>query len=78
MLSKNVFTFVFCSTKRGKKTIKKKFPVSDTHNRQLYLLTMKTETVSTRVRKVSPFDDVLRETNITDIVTYYLVIFQTL
>ena len=78
MLSKNVFTFVFFSTKRGKKKIKKKFPVSDTHNRQLYLLTMKMETVNTRVFKVSPFDDVLRETNITDIVTYYLVIFQTL
>lgn len=75
MLSKNVFTFVFFSTKRGKKTIEKKFPVSDTHNRQLYLLTMKMETVNTRVFKVSPFDDVLRETNITDIVTYYLVIF---
>lgn len=75
MLSKNVFTFVFFSTKRGKKTIEKKFPVSDTHNRQLYLLTMKMETVNTRVFKLSPFDDVLRETNITDIVTYYLVIF---
>lgn len=78
MLSKNVFTFVFFSTKRGKKTIKKKFPVSDTHNRQLYLLTMKMETVNTRVFKLSPFDDVLRETNITDIVTSHPVIFQTL
>ena len=75
MLSKNVFTFVFFSTKRGKKSIKKKFPVSDTHNRQLYLLTMKMETVNTRVFKLSPFDDVLRETNITDIVTSHLVIF---
>ena len=75
MLSKNVFTFVFFSTKRGKKTIKKKFPVSDTHNRQLYLLTMKLETVNTRVFKVSPFDGVLRETNITDIVTSHPVIF---
>ena len=78
MLSKNVFTFVFFSTKTGKKNIKKQFPESDTHNRQLYLLTMKMETVNTRVFKLSPFDDVLRETNITDIVTYYLVIFQTL
>lgn len=75
MLSKNVFTFVFLSTKKDKKKMKKKFPVSDTHNRQLYLLTMKMETVNTRVFKVSPFDDLLRETNITDIVTYYLVIF---
>lgn len=75
MLSKNVFTFVFLSTKKARKKIKKKFPVSDTHNRQLYLLTMKMETVNTRVFKLSPFDDVLRETNITDIVTYYLVIF---
>ena len=75
MLSKNVFTFVFLSTKRGKKKIKKKFPVSGTHNRQLYLLTMKMETGNTRVFKTSPFDELLRETNITDIVTYYLVIF---
>jgi len=75
MLSKNVFTFVFLSTKKCKKKIKKKFPVSDTHNRQLYLLTTKMETVNTRVFKVSPFDDLLRETNITDIATCHLVIF---
>ena len=75
MLSKNVFTFVFLSTKKGKKKIKKKFSVSDTHNRQLYLLTMKLKTVNTRVFKGSPFDDPLRETNITDIVTCHLVIF---
>lgn len=75
MLSKNVFTFVFFSTKTGKKKIKKQFPESDTHNRQLYLLTMKMETVNTRVCKLSPFDDVLRETNITDIVTSHPVIF---
>lgn len=55
MLSKNVFTFVFLSTKKGKKKIKKKFPVSDTHNRQLYLLTMKMETVNTRVFKGKSF-----------------------
>ena len=55
MLSKNVLTFVFLSTKKGKKKIKKKFPVSDTHNRQMYLLTMKMQTVNTRVFKGKSF-----------------------
>ena len=74
-MSSHLFSLV---QKEARKKIKKQFPESDTHNRQLYLLTMKMETVNTRVCKVSPFDNLLRETNITDIVTYYLVIFQTL